>query len=265
MWFPVVSALMTLVLTASFCIPAFFALRGQDLEHVNPAVKYPLMFGFYFISYFVVIFFNAGLVTCAHQSLMGGKPTFSDGIANAVKHLPAILGWTVIASTVGMLLQLVSERSGAIGKIIVSLLGAGWNIVTFFVVPVIAVENGSPVAAVKKSTSMLKSTWGENLIGGVGLGFVIGLLMLLPLIPIIAGIAVLISTNSPVLLIIAGIVSVLYWILLATISASLQGIYRTALYVYATTGQTPSVFNESSIREAFAPKPPSKVIGYFRK
>jgi Family of unknown function (DUF6159) len=72
--------------------------------------------------------------------------------------------------------RVVSRRAGAVGRIAASLLGVGWNIATYLVVPILVVENVGPVEAIQRSTRLLKQTWGEQIIGNLGLGAVFGLL-----------------------------------------------------------------------------------------
>ena len=47
---------------------------------------------------------------------------------------------------------------------------------------------------------------------------------------------------------------ILYWIGLAIIQSALQGIFLTACYQYAVTGEVPSVFSREYIVEAWRPK-----------
>jgi hypothetical protein len=258
-WFPVISALATVAVSMSFAVPTYLLTGFHNVEKTNPMVAYPLMFAYYFVTYFVVIFFNAGLVSCAHDSLMGRPTSFGQGMANAAKLLPAILGWTLIASTVGVILKYVGERTGLIGTIITGIIGMAWNLVTYFVVPVLVVEKGSPVAAVKESTSLLKRTWGENLIGNTGIALVFGLAAL-------GGVALILAaciTQSVYVILPAVGIAAIYWLLLAIVSASLSGVYQTALFVYAKTGTIPNGFSEDLIRGAFQPRP--GVLDRFRK
>jgi len=257
-WFPVVSSIFTILLTISFMLPLYFAAGGAEglkkTDHMPPSY-YVVLAAFYLCSYFIVIFFNSALVSCAHATLSGGRMTFMGGIQAAAKLLPAILGWALVAATVGMILQLISERVGIVGKIVVAILGGAWNLVTFFVVPIIVIEHGSPVAAIKKSGSMLKRTWGENLIGTGGIGLVFFLLALIPIVPI-----VLACFTGSVAVILGAIgLAIFYWLVIATISASLTGIYRTALYVYAETGTIPSVYEAGSLQAAFRQGKPNIV------
>src|SRR5215212_10751368 len=63
------------------------------------------------------------------------------------------------------------------GRIVISLIGFAWNIATYLVVPVLAAEDIGPIDAVKRSTQLLKRTWGEQLVGNAGVGAVFGLMM----------------------------------------------------------------------------------------
>ena len=75
-----------------------------------------------------------------------------------------------------MVLRAISERAGFVGKIVVGLLGFAWNVATYLVVPVLAVENVGPIEAVKRSASYLRKTWGEQIVGNLGMGSVFGLM-----------------------------------------------------------------------------------------
>ena len=75
------------------------------------------------------------------------------------------------------ILRAISERGGIIGSIVSSLLGFGWTVATFLTVPVLAIENVSPIDAVKRSAQLLKRTWGEQLVGNAGVNAVFGLMM----------------------------------------------------------------------------------------
>ena len=252
--FPIVSGICTIIVSASFLVPGFFLLdRSGDVVKVNPLV-YVLLFFFYLVNYFVIIFFNAGLIFCVRKILHGQQATFSEGVSDAWSKVGKILGWAAISATVGMVLQMIRENAGVFGKIIVGLIGMAWNLLTFFVVPVLVFEGVGPFEAIKRSGSIFKKTWGESVIGQFSLGLVFGLLGLLGIVPI-----VLAALTGKVALIVGAVALMLiYWFMLGIISASLTGIYRTALYEYATTGQVAPAFSQQAIVSAFQPKPQKK-------
>ncbi len=251
--FPLISSLALIIVTASFFVPVLILGDGFALSESSDLFGYVLLFLFYVVQYTVIFFFNSALVGAAMIRLDGGDPTVGDGFRIAFQRFGSILGYAVIAATVGMILRAVSERSGTLGRLVIGLVGMAWNLATFLVVPVLVTSDVSPLAAVKKSASILKKTWGEQVVGNAGIGFafffaylVLGILAI-PLM-MLAG-----SAGQPILLgVVLGCI-VLAFILLALINASLSGIYSAALYRFATTGESEG-FDNSILRDAFAPK-----------
>src|SRR5690554_1165206 len=79
--FPVISGLLTLVVTATFLVPVF-ALRVFDGGFgVGAAI---VGFLFYFCQYSVIVFCNCALVGAAMIRLEGGDPTLRDGFDAAL-------------------------------------------------------------------------------------------------------------------------------------------------------------------------------------
>jgi len=191
LWFPVLSSLAALVVVASFMVPLVF--WGPSAPEIQQGEEMPFgfylgMFAFYIVLYFVIFFFNTALVGAAMMRLDGRDPTVSDGLRIARERVGAIFGYAVIAATVGLLLQAIEERVGLIGKIVVGLLGASWTAASFLVVPVLVTRDVGPVDAVKESVQLLKKSWGENIIGHLGLGAVF-FLVYLALFAVLAAIA----------------------------------------------------------------------------
>lgn len=256
MAFPVVSGIVSFFVSLTFFVPTFYFYysHGQAPEKISP-LGYAIMAIYYLVSYFVVIFFNVGLASCTYASMRGEKPTFGDGVRFSVERIGPIMGWTVVSATVGMVLQMIAERVGIIGKIVVAILGGAWNVITFLVIPVLAVEQKGPFSSVKESAQLLKKTWGEQIIGNGGIGLVFTLAALVPIAPLVVAIVL----QSVPLAIGIGVFAVIYWLGLAILSASVSGVYRTALYVYATTGAPPAGFEATSISDAFKPRPQGKI------
>ncbi len=249
--FPLVSFLALAVVTISFAAP--FVLSGgiSDAEdgRVN-IISYVLLFLFYLVSYTVAFFFNTALVGAALIRLDGGDPTLGDGFRIAFSRLPKIIGYAVIAATVGMVLRLISERAGVLGVLVASVIGFGWNLATFLVVPVLAVENLGPIEAIKRSGGLLRKTWGEQIIGNVGIGLLFGLLMFGVLILGAVLIAAL-AQVSAALTIAAVVVLLLALGAIALVGSAVSGIYVASLYRYATKGDAGQMFSAEVMSGAF--------------
>ena len=231
---PVLSAAFTLLVLASFVLGIFFSVGFEEIfEGASAVTGLALLFAFYFISYFISIFFNAAIVGCATIRLNGGDPKVKDGLRIAMDNVGRILVWAILAATVGMIIKAIQQRVGFIGRLVMGALGVAWTLVTYFVVPVLIYEKLGPWGAVKRSASMFKGTWGETIVGSLGLGIIFFLAGLAGLPIVILG-AVL---GGFVGAIIGLLVAIVYWMILAVVKTAAEGVLVAALYRYAITGQ----------------------------
>jgi hypothetical protein len=255
--FPLFSSIAAVAVLASF-LPLFdigsiaepttaTAVEG-DGETINLIV-----FGaFYFVEYFVIFFFNTALVGAAMIRMNGGDPTIGDGLRIATSKIDKILGYALIAATIGLLLRAIAERIGFIGRIVVGLLGAGWTIASFLTVPILVSKDIGPIDAVKESASLLKKTWGENLITTTGFGLVFWLIYI-GLFFFVGSVAYAIAGNGE-LLIAWLVVGAVAFMLTGLLHAALQGIFSAALYRYATDGEVGEGFDTDTLSHVFASK-----------
>ena len=255
MVFPLMSAVATILVSASFVAPIFWAGGPEIFGEGEEAsyLAYALGFLFYLVQYFVIFFFNSALVGAALIRLDGGDPTVSDGLAIASKRIPAIIGYAAIAATVGMVLRFVSERAGWLGRLASGLIGMAWTLTTYLTVPILVTKDIGPIDAVKESAAIFKRTWGEQVIGNFGLGwamFLMGLSWTVVSVGIIVGSSF--TGIAPAIVLAVG-VAVLGYIFLALFSSALKGIYTAALYRYAMTGEV-GYFDPDIMGNAFRPK-----------
>ena len=252
MVFPAVSAVVLMLVTAGFLAPmVLLADKGKDVEGPLGLI---VTFAFYVVSYFVIFFCNSALVGAALIRLRGGDPTVADGFRIAMGKVGVILAYSVVAATVGMVLRAIQQRAGIFGRIISGLFGMAWTLATFLVVPVLVNENIGPIDAVKRSTELLKKTWGEQVVGNFGVSAVISLavfglmIIFVPLVILAAG------TEKPPVIIatVGGFVVAL--LALSLVGATLSGIYTAALYRYASEGQMGEGFAPEMVKDAFRPK-----------
>ena len=205
----------------------------------------------YFLLAFVVIYFNAALAGAAMVRLAGGNPTMADGFRMANQRLPQIAGWAVIAATVGLILQVLrsQSRDNMIGQIALSIVGGVWAYLTFFVVPVLVAESISPIAAIRRSSSLFKRTWGDQVVANFGFSIVGFVAVLLAAIPA----WVIGQVLSPVAGVAIGVVTV--GLAVATVS-TLETIFKAALYGYVADGRVADGFTQEALEGAYGPKRP---------
>jgi hypothetical protein len=245
--FPVLSGIVTILVLLTFVFPLFFA---GALVSGGSLISIVYLFLFYVVSYFVVIFFNTALIACVNAKLNGKEMSIGEGLANSAKHLPAILGWAILSATVGLILNLLAERAGFIGEIVLSIIGGVWSLVTYFVVPVLIIEDKGVIDSLKESVTLIRKTWGETIVGSASMAIVF---------VVIGGIAALgvfctLLLANPVIFLAVLALFLILVVGLAVTYAAMQGIFVTALYTYAKTGTVPTAFNKDLIQNAFVPK-----------
>lgn len=234
--FPFVSMLGTLAVMIVFAIPLALAGSFGRMADGNTGIfEYAMAFVFYVVMYTVIIFSNVALVGAAMIRLRGGDPTLADGFRIANEHLGQIIGYAAISATVGVLLRALRERGGLAGAVVSWIGGIAWNLATFLVVPVLVVENIGPIEAIRRSTALLKRTWGEQIVGNFSIGLVFGLLTLAAVLVVgVPLIGLASATGSVFLIVVAVAILVLVVVGISLIGSALNGIYVAALYRYAT-------------------------------
>jgi hypothetical protein len=219
------------------------------------AAAWVVCFLYYFANYFVIVFFNSALVACAMIRFNGGNPTVSDGLKAARERLGQIAAWALLAATVGMVLRIIEERVGFLGKIVVAILGAAWTIATYFVVPVLVVENVGPIEAAKRSAEIVKKAWGESIVSNVGVGLLTTLAVILLVIPCAVLTALLaVKTSSIAVGVVGAALTLALFVLITLASSALTSILLSAIYLYATGAKVPRGFDAARLQAAFVTK-----------
>jgi len=253
--FPVLSATFSTIVAALIFLPAavvegLFAGGAQSNEN-SPVIAAAIVAVMY-ISTFIAIYFNVALAACAVRSLQGEDTSVGYGISAATSRLGAILGWSLIAATIGLVLRVLRDRLPIAGQIAVALVGAAWSVATFFVIPIIALEGQGPWQSLKRSVTIIKARWGESAVGGATISLASTLIGVAVVIVSVAGAIALVSVGLQVLgfaLVAVGAVAVL---VVTAVSTALSQIFRVAVYQFAVTEQTPRGFDGEMLQAAFS-------------
>jgi len=247
---PLLSLIATMAVAVSFLWP----IVSSCTETIGPksacelgGTDYVIMAVAYITLAFITIFFNAALVHAANERMDGGDPTVGSAIRGALGKVHRILPWAIVSATVSVILRSIEERAGVVGRIVIGIIGLAWSLVTFLVIPVLVIENVGVFDAVKRSGTLFKRTWGENMAAQVGFGL-LGILAALPAIAIIA-----LGFSAGGAAAVAAIAIGVAWILVtALVLAALNGIFQTALYRYAAQMGTGAF--DGDLGSAFAPR-----------
>lgn len=248
---------------ARFCLaPSYFATTGHgwgefghwqelarrvhaDMGHLRLREgAYVWLAAQYMVFMFAATFVNVALTSQILRALAGESVSVRAGMGCALKRVRIILLWSLFAGLVGLLLQRLATYFGWAGRLGLQLVGMTWSVASVFVIPIIIrEEDADPVALLRKSSSLIRKTWGEGLVGILGLG-IIGL------IPAIVLFVMMISLPSalrggahPDLTVFLAGVGILGFAGLVWMANFAHTFFRGALYIYASEGVVPESFS----------------------
>ena len=254
LWMPVLSFLASAVVIVVVLVLTFITLSTESTHDQTTMEFNPAMIVVYVLAAMVLgviaVFFNGALVAGAHERLTGGDPTVRSAIGRAFARIGGLVPWAIITTTVGLVLQALRDRAGWLGRIVTHMLEMAWEVVTFLTVPAIVIDDLGAVAGLKKSASLLRRTWGENIAARVGFGL-LGFVLTIP-VAVVAGLFV--ASGWTVLMVIGVIAGAAWVAVVMVVLTALNAIFQTALYLYATTGTAPSGFEQAPLAETFVHK-----------
>jgi hypothetical protein len=242
--FPLYGAVATTLLAIVFLGPGLYLFDQDELAGAIPLI----VIGVYVLSV-VGFYFSVGLAACADMIFRGQDATVADGLAVSRSRFAQICGWAALATAISAVMGLLENQGGIGGQIAARLVGMAWSLVTFLAVPVIAIEGTGPVETIKRSASMFRQRWGQQITGNIAIGGAVFLLGVLPAVLLIAAGFLVWSSSSfaGALLVVIGAVLLAVALL---VSKALSGIFGVALYRYALDGQVVSGFTQEDLESA---------------
>jgi len=244
--FPILGGLTALFAIAAFGIPAAVLFEGN--QTIGAVVLAALAI---YASTYLTVFFGVALAGAANAAFEGRGASVGEGVGVARSRAGAIAGWAGILASVNIILRAIEERFGFVGTIVAVVIGAAWGLITFLVIPVIAIEGLGPIAALKRSARIFRARWGEQVIGTVSIGLMVFVFGVLPA-ALLVGIGFLIGTTVALAATIS--VAVVIVMVAAVIGQAATGIFSVALYRYAIGEGAAAPFAEADLAGAFAPK-----------
>jgi Family of unknown function (DUF6159) len=230
--FPLYGAAATIVCTAIVVGPGLYLIDDGEVALGGPLA----VIGFYLLA-LIGFYFSVGLAATADMIFHGREATVGDGLAVARSRFSQIAGWAAVSTVVGLVLSALENQGGVAGSIVGRFLAVGWSLITFLAAPVVALEGTGPFQTLKRSGSLFKSRWGEQVTGNVAIGGAVFLVGILPSILLIAaGVVIWASASfAGALLVVVGVIGFAISVL---INSALSGIFGVALYRYALDSET---------------------------
>lgn len=242
-------------------VEAVFAESGT--EGGDPALNAIALAIFALVYLFcmtVANFCNVAFFSEIIRGLCGEKISISRGFGYALFRLKAIFLWSLLASTIGVVLNVLERRAGLVGRIVLKFIGVVWAVASVFAVPAIVCdpELSNPFTALKRSASIIRRTWGETLIGFAGLHVITGVGLFLLFLAAFAVMALVGAAGGGPGPVIAGtsvgILLFLCFFAFCYLVSVAEKVYVASLYLYATDHDEFNLFDEEELAAAFRPR-----------
>ena len=239
--FPMIGVILTVIPFAVLGLPALYFLDSGN-NWIAAALGIVLIFG---VQAFIT-FSAAGLVAAVDEEMQGRNASVGRGMSLAFARFGSLVAWSAIQTVVSALVGLVrgNDRGSLVSvifrNVVAAAAGVMWQLITFFVLPVMMIERVSPIDAIKTSSGLFKKQWGTQLAGGVRIGGFIPLIVVIPGVLILIGGIALVSIDNAATVITGITIAVIGFLIImvgALVISAMRGIYSVALYHYAKDGE----------------------------
>ena len=185
--------------------------------------------------------------TGAAERMDGGDPTVGSAFAAAWARAGRLLQWAVLATVVSIVVNQLEERFGILGRIVAWIGSVAWGVMSFLALPVLLFEDVGAIEAFKRSSALVKRTWGEQVTFNFGLGL-LGFLAVVP--GVLVGGLLMATGLAP--LVVVGVVGLVGWIVLvATVTSAVSAVFKAALYRWANGLPVDPAFDAGELTSAF--------------
>lgn len=247
---PVVAAFGSLLAFAVLAGPGYLLLGGSDAVQTSNAGLWLVVVVATVAAAWVSAIGQAAVVAGAGQRMDGGDPTLTTAYATARTRAGRLLGWALLATVVSIVLDQIEQRLGVLGRVVSWIGGVAFAVMSFLALPVIVFEDVGAIEAFKRSSRLLKGTWGEQVTFSFGLG-VLGFLAILPAVAVGAGL----SATGILPLVVLGVAAAFVWVVLVVaVTSALSAVFKTALYRWANGLPVDPAFDADELAGAFRPR-----------
>jgi hypothetical protein len=244
---PLVAGVGAILAFAVFALPGTLLLGDTaSVEASNTAQWLFWLLGAIAAMWITAVGQGAVVAGAAHR-MDGGNPSVGSSLVAARERAVNLLSWAVLATVVAIILDQIEQRLGALGRVASWLGGVAFSIMSFLALPVIMFENVGAIEAFKRSSVLLKRTWGEQIGFNFGLGL-LGLLLILPVVVISGG---LIATELFLIQALGILIGVVWIGLVAATMTALSAVFKAALYRYANGLPVDPAYDAEDLSGAF--------------
>lgn len=246
---PLKGGIFAVVAALILVAPGIF-LANADLDATRMVGYILIALGSYVAS-FIVIYYNVILAAAANDALEGREPDVAAARQIAKNRIPTIAGWALVSALVSLALNVLRDRGGIAGQIAATLGAAIWGLVTFLVIPVVALEGVGPIEAIKRSGTLVKTRWGQQVTGNFVIGGLSTLVMFVGIGAIAGG--VFLMTNGAAMAALGAVLVILGLVIAvgaAVFAGATRGVFGVALYHFVAEDRAVGPFTTAELAGA---------------
>jgi Family of unknown function (DUF6159) len=245
---PVIAGIVAVIAFAVVGVPAALLLDGDSSASRWAAGLLAALGAL--LATWVTVIGQAAVMVGAAQRMDGADPTLGGAYAGARGHSGRLLQWAALATIVSIVLDVIQDRLGFAGDILAGVGNMAFRVLSFLALPVIVFEEVGAIEGFKRSSQLLRGTWGEQLTFSFGIGL-LGFLAALPAILLAIGLT---ATGVAVLTGVGITIAVLWVLAVAAVTSALSAVFKVALYRYARHQPVAPEFSPADLSSAFRPR-----------
>lgn len=254
LFFPMVSAILGLALVTIAMIPIVKVETMSWTTNRFTVNDFILCFGILIILFFIIhlisAVMNSALTICTIHHIKREPCSISSAIKIALSHFPQLFVWTLFMTTVGILIRFLEqwlERWKTLDIVVELLAGLTWLIASFFAIPVIITENTTTFQTIKRSSHLIRTTWGTSLIASASIGIMIFGAMLVSFFPAALGWII----GGKIMVTIGAMITTCLFLSVTIFSSAIRSVLISALYLYATKTDVSAFYDNQLMQKAF--------------
>jgi hypothetical protein len=202
-----------------------------------------------YLATLVATYFAVALAAAVGDVLDGRDATVRGGLTAASRVAGPIAGWALVLTTVNLVLQMLRERAGILGSLLLGAATVAWGLATFLVVPILALEGLGPLAALERSAALFREKWGEQLVGTASIGL---LFTVIGTLPAFALLALGLASGSTAVAVVCIALGLLIAVAAGVLGSAARAVFAVALYRYASGAGPTGPFGASDLELAVA-------------
>lgn len=170
--FPLLAFVSNIIMFGALSLAIFLAEPFWTSEsELRPVAGFALAVVVSLIVSFTHVLVQGAVMSAANQRYSGMEPTFASAFKEASEKIGPLALFSLVEATVGMILRAIRDNLKGVGNFISFIGGLAWAVASYFAIPAILFEGLGPIVAVRRSSDIIKTTWGSalrvNVVAGV--------------------------------------------------------------------------------------------------